>query len=386
LARIRTLTDGVFDWEVCRALALYHGMTPLMVRALSQSGTRATPFEIWKQLIEDQRAVAVHNLSATAELLAIIDDLDEAGIVALAVKGPVAGVALYGDVALRPFLDLDVLIAPQDRDRALERLAARGYEPLVNLGAAGWRRRYFRRFVEMCWIHPPTGGAVDLHWALLDPRYRYAAVLDGCQERAVPLSIGARRIRTLCPEDMLVFSLLHAAKHHWSVLRFLVDAALLIETRNELDWGTIALAVERAPACRRVIAVGLRLVELLFDVSVNALTAAWTAGDVCADQLACEAFRFLTSPVGPAPRGPPWPWREPFYRSLCPQDRLRYAYDCLLAPTTLEWMAAPLPEWLDWMYPLIRIARLTEKHVWRGLLHRVKQAADASTRQRPPSA
>jgi hypothetical protein len=384
LARIDALTSGPFDWERCRALASHHGVTPLMTRALSESGTRVCPPGIWNQLIEETRAIAIENLSATAELFAIVEDLDKAGIATLAVKGPVAGLALYGDAALRPFLDLDVLIAPEDRGRAIERLVARGYRPIVNLDAVGWRR-FFHRFIEMCWIHPETVVAIDLHWALMDPRYRCNAVLAGCQNRAVSLSIGARRIRTLCPEDMLLHSLLHAAKHDWTRLRWLVDVARVIETHDDLDWRAIALAVARSPDCRRVLAVGLRLVDLLFGTLGKGLAADWISGDTRTDELVGDAFRFLTRPNVPAPPGPSWPWRQRFYRGMCPQDRLRFIYDSLIAPTTLEWIAAPLPEWLGWIYPAIRIARLTEKHVWRGVWRPVKQAA-SSTRQRSSSA
>jgi hypothetical protein len=207
------------------------------------------------RLIEGARPIAVETLSATVELLAIIEDLEATGIAALAVKGPVAGLDLYGDVALRPFVDLDVLIAPKDRNRAIERLAAQGYRPASNLDAVGWRR-FFHRFIEMCWIHPETAVVVDLHWALVDPRYRCSAVLAGCEERAVSLSIGARRIPTLCPEDTLLHFLLHAAKHDWSELRSLVDVALVIEMHDDLDWKGIARAVARAPGCQRMLATG----------------------------------------------------------------------------------------------------------------------------------
>jgi hypothetical protein len=363
LARIDALTQGPFDWELCRALAGHHGMTPLVVRAMSRSSRRACPRGIWSHLLEAQRTIALENLSTTAELVAIVEDLDKKGVATLVVKGPVAGIALYGDVALRPFLDLDVLIAPAERDRTIERLAARGYRPVFDLDAAGWRR-YFRRYTEMMCIHAGTGTTVDLHWALLDSRYRYSAALAGCWERAVSLP-GRQRIRTLCPEDMLVHSLLHAAKHHWRLLRFLVDALLLIETHDDLDWQAISLALTRAPGCRRPMAVGFRLLELLFGWSLTRVAADWTAADARADDLAREAFRFLIRTDVPAP-GLPWPWKQRFYRSLCARDRLRYTYETLLAPTPLEWMAAPLPEWLSGLYPAIRIARLAAKHGWHA--------------------
>src|SRR5262249_32042453 len=151
--------------------------------------------------------------------------------------------------------------------------------------AAGWSR-YFRRYTEMTCVHPQTGVAVDLHWALLDPGYRYSAVLAGCHERAISLRVGERQVRTLCPRDMLVYSLLHAAKHQWRLLRFLVDVELLIDEHDDLDWGAIALAVSSAPACRRPITVGVRLVELLFGSPMNGLAADWITGDARADELA----------------------------------------------------------------------------------------------------
>lgn len=118
----------------------------------------------------------------------------------------------------------------------------------------------------------------------------------------------------------------------------------------------------------------LRLVELLFGTLTHGVAGDWIAGDARADELAGDAFRFLTNADVLAYTGLSWPWRQRFYQSMCVQDRLRFAYDTVLAPTTLEWTAAPLPAWLGWMYPGIRIARLTEKHAIRPLLRRAKHA------------
>jgi len=380
LARIDALTHGSFDWERCLALVRYHGMTPLLVRALSQGDTPACSPEIWNQLIAETRALAIENLSATAELLAIMKDLEAAAIEAITLKGPVAGLALYGDVASRPFLDLDLLIAPEDRDRTVECLAARGYRPDLDLSPAGWRR-HLRRYIEMVCVHSQTGVVIDLHWALVDPRYRYATALAGCDARAISFHVGDRRIRTLCPEDTLVYFLLHAARHQWTGLRSLVDLKLLIEAHDDLDWDAVARAVARAPGSQRVIAVGLRLIELLFSASMKGPAAKWIADDARADELARESFRSLTSgeiPLAPRRR---WPWSLRLNRSLSPHDRLLHAYDYLLSPTSHEWMAVPLPEWLAWLYPAIRIARLTEKHVWRNRWRPAKHTTSASTRQ-----
>jgi hypothetical protein len=60
---------------------------------------------------------AARNMKMTAELLRILDALKEAGIKAMPLKGPVLAQQLYGDVALRQFSDLDILVAREDANK-----------------------------------------------------------------------------------------------------------------------------------------------------------------------------------------------------------------------------------------------------------------------------
>ncbi len=109
--------------------------------------------------------------------------LKNAGMACIGFRGPFAGARWYGDVALRPFVDLDVLVSPRDADRALDVLES-----------AGWVRRYagvsrgFQRRHHIHWAlrHDHDNWLCDVHWALDHPyrlyRIDYAELLGEVRE------------------------------------------------------------------------------------------------------------------------------------------------------------------------------------------------------------
>ena len=71
--------------------------------------------------------LAIHALYLTAELLRILRLLDAHAIRAVPLKGPALAQSLYGDLALREFCDLDVLVQETDLRKARGLLEAQGY-------------------------------------------------------------------------------------------------------------------------------------------------------------------------------------------------------------------------------------------------------------------
>ena len=66
----------------------------------------------------------------TRELTRISALLENNGVCVIPWKGPILAAAAYGDVALRQFGDLDILVREQDAMRAKDLLLASGYRPL----------------------------------------------------------------------------------------------------------------------------------------------------------------------------------------------------------------------------------------------------------------
>jgi len=84
----------------------------------------------------------------------------------LVLRGPALGARLYTDLALRPFGDLDVLVAEHDVESTLKALQQIGYTFPVGALAEDYYRRYHLHF-ELVRPGPPVTSRLELHWASL---------------------------------------------------------------------------------------------------------------------------------------------------------------------------------------------------------------------------
>src|SRR5205807_6593966 len=149
------------------------------------------------------------------------------GIPFLTFKGPVAAAALYGDVGLRSFLDLDILVPPAHALRTADLFRRLGYTPLFEL-RTDWQRYYFRTRGEMMYSTAKPSCTIDLHWHLLPPGYRFTSAPEDLWRRCGQVRIGGALLPTLSAENTLMFFALHAAKHDWRLLRWICDLAQVL--------------------------------------------------------------------------------------------------------------------------------------------------------------
>jgi hypothetical protein len=296
-----------------------------------------------------------------AELVAVLEGLRRSGVAALAVKGPVSAVLCYGDIGLRTYSDLDVLVAPDDVGAATACLEARGYAAPFAL-SPGWRACLLRSDSEMLFRHPDGRRLVDLHWSLMPRGYSFTPGRDGPFARERTVRIGSSDVPTLDVEATLLFLLLHGAKHDWRSLGWLCDVAELVRRRTELDWDAV-VAWSARPGPRRLIDVGLALAHDLLDAAVPAPALARGRADPAVAGLADRLARQLFVPLAEQAGLPRTPFSYPYLQAMeLARDRLRFIHDVFLRPTPLEWQAVPLPVELAPLHYLVRPVRLLWKH------------------------
>src|SRR5262249_14805431 len=112
-----------------------------------------------------------HSLWFAAELMRVTQHFAQERIRTIPYKGPVLAQAAYGDVALRNFNDLDLMIAPADYFRAKDALAEIGYQPSKSLTPAV-ERLWLRNGYECSFDGPAGKNLLELQWALVP--YFYA--------------------------------------------------------------------------------------------------------------------------------------------------------------------------------------------------------------------
>jgi hypothetical protein len=339
------------DWEKFLKLAESHGVRPLVHQALAE----ASPPE----LTQFFRANAIRNLYLTAELLRLLRLLDAHAIRAVPLKGPALAQSLYGDLALREFGDLDVLVQEPDLRKATELLEAQGYHLDAALDPRG-EAAHIRNDQDFPFHHPAKGILIELHWRFT-PRW-FAFPISPAQVwlRLQPIPLAGREVPSLCPEHLFLFLAAHGAKHRWCALKWLCDLAQLIHRHPRLDWDWIVDQARRAHATR-VLLLAVHLAAQL-GAPVPPELHGRARRDPKVQALAADIWRDIENPAGLDELGL-------FLWGLKVQDRWRdRSLRCLLIltrPTAADQAFLPLPRSLSFLHILTHPIRILSQRILR---------------------
>ena len=116
--QIRGLLHSAMDWPYLLRMAGGHGLIPLLYFNLKNNFPDSIPAPISDQLHVQFLANAGRNLLLAEELLKILALFETNAIPAIPYKGPVLAASLYGDLTLRTFGDLDIIVRKPDIQRA----------------------------------------------------------------------------------------------------------------------------------------------------------------------------------------------------------------------------------------------------------------------------
>ena len=287
------------DWEHVLAIARRHQVVPLVYRGLSAAD--ASP-PILDALGRDAQENAKRNLHLAGELARILGLFDESGIRAIPYKGPVLAAVGYGDLHRRTFLDLDLLVAPEDVFEAGRTLRANGYVPgddFVTLRRFGRDLPVFGDPLECRFFHAATGNEVELRWRLGRWTRPFDASFDELWRHRATTTMAGRSVPILSPEDRLVVLAHHGTKHAWQRLEWLADVAVTVRD-SDLDWPTVRRRV-RAWNAEVSLHAAVILVESLFESDVPTDVRRRAYADRRASLLAGRAAsRLVADPRGTA--------------------------------------------------------------------------------------
>lgn len=357
-----------FNWQEFLLLAEHHGVLALVAHNLT-TYVRDLP-KIEQSLHSAYAANLRRNLWFAAELMRILRQFEQKRLRVIPYKGPVLAQSAYGDLGLRFFSDLDLLISPLDFAAAKQALADLGYCPSQELRPAV-ERLWLRSGYERSFDGAAGKHLVELQWNLLP--YFYAIdsksadfQFEGLWARSRRIVLGAIRteeqartdVPCLSPEDSLLVLCIHAAKHLWTRLIWIADIGETLLTPDiDLD---LAISRARKLGIARIAGVSFWLAEHLLGASIP-MTARVLArhgseipalGKECAARLAKAATYDFDS--------------TQYFRQFMKlreraSDRRRYLWRLVSTPGPGEVAAINFPEPLFPLYRAVRIGRLLSK-------------------------
>jgi hypothetical protein len=360
---------GPLNWSLLEQNAENHGVMPVVAHVLTQYGNGLIPHDILKTLRDRLLRSAQNNLAWSQEWLRILRIFAESCIPAISFKGPALALTAYGNLALREFTDIDLLVRPSDVVRAREILIHNEYilDSVVPDNLSSALTRLSDRQISFV-KHDDRVAKLDLHWGVAPKGYSFPLEVDSLFETAFVARHQKISFLCLSPEHLLLLLCAHGIKHCWSNLRLLCDLARHVQSNPGLDWDRCIRLVESGNydlAMKHSLLLARQVLKLELPEPIGQ----YADSDAKARAVADKAQTFL--------------FRENIDRSPSSDDRGRYLevlrYHLALEkrqrfrraaamvlrhmfiPNEADWGNLRLPRGLFFLYYLFRPLRLVVK-------------------------
>jgi len=360
-ATLSRLMERPFDWVRFERLAQTHGLLPMAAYKLSE--LPSIPDAMLVELRRICQENARRSLWFAGELFSVIETLAGAGVQAVPYKGPTLAATAQGDLVLRQFHDLDVLISRKDWPQSKRALMDAGFIPKIELTERE-ERAYLKSACDFTFHHPPVKNVLEMHWDIVPNFYTVQIPLHHMVARAQPVELCGRAVPSLAPEDLLLCLMAHGAKHMWSRLCWLSDIAYLIQ-RVEIDWKVVMRRAERWHIAR-ITRIGLFLTRWMLGVELPQPVESWIQDDPGTSTLAESLARNLFHDSKILTESLTYFWLFARQRERL-RDRLRLFARLATTSTISEWRSVRLPEPLFPLYGAVRAWRLGQRFV-RGAM------------------
>ena len=309
------------------------------------------------QLQAGARANAARSLLLVAELLKLLELLAAESILAIPYKGPVIAAQAYGDLALRQYADIDILIRQRDVARAHVIMAALGFRSRT-LGNVSPEECAIPG--EYSYQDDERALIVEFHTEKTLRHFPRPPDLDRLDPQLVPVPLSGREARTFAPEEGLTFLCVHGAKDSWARLVWVADVAELIRSHQNLDWDR-ALRFAESLRADRMLRIGLTLASRLLDAPLPESARAQIDRDAVADTFAKTFAQHQLTGTNQNERvSARFHFRRKMVKGFF--DGWRYALRLALVPAQDDFQAARLPAHLAPLQGLLRPFRLLKKY------------------------
>jgi Uncharacterised nucleotidyltransferase len=356
--KIAALLNGNLDWDCVFDQAAENSVTPLLGRQMQALPTGGVPAPVLDRLKEVCRANTIRCLFLTAELIRIFDLFHSRGIQAIAYKGPALAMQAYGDMTLRQFEDIDIIVRQSDLPKANEVMLGLGYRPrfdwIVSSGVPSsiipgeYNYRDEKRRIM-----------VELHTELTLRHFPKVPDLEDFSNRLTFVKLNDREIPTFSVEDTLIVLSLHGTKDFWERLSWIADLSELIQRYPNLDW---SVTIDRAKVLRaeRMLHVALLLATNLTETPFAEEIQRRLRSDRTANDLASEVWTGLMRRNYGSLNAK---GRFNFRRRMLPgTDGWRYAVRLSVVPAEEDYEMIRLPGILSPLYIALRPLRLLRKY------------------------
>jgi hypothetical protein len=358
VARLRQLLDGALDWDFILSFAESHGLIPLLYSHLHARAPEKVPPAVYEKLRERFRGIFALNKYLSGELRRLLKLFNAHEIDAIPYKGPALAAKAYGNISLRHFCDLDILVRRRDVLKVLKLLVAEGYALYPPLNAVQ-QSMMLRTQCNLPFTRDANRSIVEIHWRVSARLFSSPLDEDSVWENPRTDTFEGMQINALAPDDLLLSLCVHGAKHLWERLSWIADIAQLLEVHPHLNWASL-LERARRTGTERMLLLGVYVAHDLLGARLPEQAEGAMQADPeivrLAERIYAQLFASGSDAVG---------MYGYFIFQLKARPRLRDKFNyCryMISPTEEDLTLLTLPASLSFIYYLLRPLRM----LWTG--------------------
>ena len=264
---IKSLTQNPLNWHSMWSLAAKHGVLTLLYWNLKSVCPELVPAPELHKLGKYFQINSLRNKFLEKELVKLLHLFKTHEISAVPFKGPVLASTAYGNLSLRSFGDLDILVQKRDLDRAYQVLRSQDYKRKSELDheqeTDPGHSKYHTFVRGNGLVH------VDLQWIIAGPHFSFSLDHHHWWERLHVVSLNGSMVPSLPPEETLLILCVHGSKHLWEKLKWICDVAELVRVHGlTMDWSRVIEEAQRL-GCQRMLFLGLSLARDLLGTHLS---------------------------------------------------------------------------------------------------------------------
>lgn len=258
---IRAILNSRPNWAKILKDSLTLGVQPLLYKHLSQDPlSHLVPPEVLLHLKESYLTQSMRSLRLYAQINQIMAAIEPCGIKIVLLKGAFLAMRVYGDTALRPMSDIDILCKTSDEESVRGILNGLGYyqdrsiyhtpvnEAVQNVGKH--HQLPFRR---------ENANRVELHTKLFPDDYGHPVDMDGLWETFPSCKFNGFDIKCFAPDYQILYLCLHLYHHIAAGLvafYWFCDIHEMIRLyRDRIDWSRLFTTARSLGAADQVLTV-----------------------------------------------------------------------------------------------------------------------------------
>lgn len=199
------------DWSTLLRLAASHQVRGHIYRRFKTlKFLDHLPPSVIESLQANYMAQTAHGLRLQSDMRHIARALATVDVPLIALKGIFLAPVVYGNVAVRPMSDIDIMVPRECIERVDEALLRAGFRPQNPDGVAVDLeiKRHLGALVS------PHGTAVEVHWSLTHPDRQWHVDPAEFWRDIVPFQRAGTNVWALDPENLLLHLCLHISYQH----------------------------------------------------------------------------------------------------------------------------------------------------------------------------